>query len=545
MLAERGAYYGAAAVSERRMVGTEELAGVVPMEGAGEPGGIEGIRKEDGPESLKGNGKSGGTEGNEGGKVMVESVRDIAAYDPKSGRKNVMGPGKGDAGGQMREDVLWGLDPTGLIRSCPYRGIRRRRRPFPEAMGRERYAFALKEERDFAASVEWEEKCLVKALFKAYKRARRNGRNSYAQVRFEMNLGLEIPRLARELRERRYRHSRCIIFIVFKPVKREVIAPAFRDQVVDHLVFGYLSPIFEKIFIYDAYSCREGKGTDFGIDRLEHHIRSCSENYTKPCYVLCLDIRGYFMSMNHNILYDRIMGKLIGGGHRRDAMYPLVAYLVRVDVYTDPTVGCVVRGRPSDWKGLPRSKSYFYSRPGTARPIGKLTSQLYSNIMMDILCQELKRRWKVRYMSEYVDDVPIAGRNREGLLSMVPEVRVFVKTVMGLTLHPRKVRIYDAHKGVPFLGTVITAKGRYLSGRAERNMYENITDALLCEDNPYGVQAKMVSARGHLKGRRSARMDRLIGSALVSVKEKERRKGVPGSVAGWNSIRTCAAVDVN
>jgi hypothetical protein len=35
-------------------------------------------------------------------------------------------------------------------------------------------------------------------------------------------------------------------------------------------------------------------------------VRSCSENYTKDCYILKLDIQGYFMSMNKDILYEKI-----------------------------------------------------------------------------------------------------------------------------------------------------------------------------------------------------------------------------------------------
>ena len=56
--------------------------------------------------------------------------------------------------------------------------------------------------------------------------------------------------------------------------------------------------------IEDSYSCRKGKGTLFGIKRLEHHIRSCSKNYFHLCYVLKMDIQGYFMNINRQRLLD-------------------------------------------------------------------------------------------------------------------------------------------------------------------------------------------------------------------------------------------------
>lgn len=389
---------------------------------------------------------------------------------------------------------------------CPYLHFKRTPVPFPEAMGEERFARAMKLEKSNASSEQWEERMLYKELLKAYKKARRNGRNSYAQVRFEMNLSYNLWLLVKELRSRTYKPSRCIVFIVFSSVKREVIAPAFRDQVVDHLEYGYLSPIFERQFIYDSYSCREGKGTDFGIARLEHHIRSVSQNYTVECVALQLDFRGYFMSMNHDILYDRIADTLLRKGHRMDAPFPLCMFLVRMIIYTDPTVGCIVRGRGKDWKGLPRSKSYAYCKKGCGQPIGKLTSQLFSNIMNDILLQWLKREKKVRHLSGYVDDMTLVGR-RSDLILLVPLIRAFAQERMGLQVHPRKVRLLRVKHGVPFLGTKITPKGRYVTRRAERVMRGKVETALSTEQNPFALQARVHSCRGYLLTRKSRTLE--------------------------------------
>ena len=101
-----------------------------------------------------------------------------------------------------------------------------------------------------------------------------------------------------------YAIGQSICFIVDKPVKREIFAADFRDRIVHHLIFNYINAIFEKHFIKDSYSCRAGKGTSQGIERVDHFIRSCSENYHKDCWILKLDIKGYFMAMDRNILYQ-------------------------------------------------------------------------------------------------------------------------------------------------------------------------------------------------------------------------------------------------
>jgi hypothetical protein len=42
------------------------------------------------------------------------------------------------------------------------------------------------------------------------------------------------------------------------------------------------------------------------VKRLQRAIRWCSENYTKDCYILKLDISWYFMGINKKILYTKV-----------------------------------------------------------------------------------------------------------------------------------------------------------------------------------------------------------------------------------------------
>ncbi|MDE5906371.1 MAG: hypothetical protein K2G66_01890 [Alistipes sp.] len=148
---------------------------------------------------------------------------------------------------------------------------------------------------------------LLTDLFNAYYDARQNKRNTLSQLRFEMNLEDNLMELYHEIDERRYHVGRSICFMTNIPVKREIFAADFRDRVVHHLLCNYVSPLFERTFITDSYSCRKGMGTHFGIGRLEHHIRSCSNNYQWKSYLLKLDIQGYFMNINRELLFNIIM----------------------------------------------------------------------------------------------------------------------------------------------------------------------------------------------------------------------------------------------
>ena len=147
---------------------------------------------------------------------------------------------------------------------------------------------------------------LLEDLLQAYYDARKHKRNTINQLRFEYNQEHEIVSLCDEILEKRYEIRPSICFIVEKPVKREIFAADFRDRVVHHLVYNYINPIFEKSFIDDSYSCRKNRGTLYGIKRVEHFIKECSDNYKKDCYILKLDISGYFMNINKEILFEKI-----------------------------------------------------------------------------------------------------------------------------------------------------------------------------------------------------------------------------------------------
>lgn len=117
-------------------------------------------------------------------------------------------------------------------------------------------------------------------------------------LRFEQNLHNNLVDLCGELWERRYKPLPSFCFIVNEPKKREIFVANFRDRIVYHLYFDYAHQLFENTFIADSYSCIKSRGTHYGVHRLEKHIREESQNYSKECYYLKMDIRGYFIHIN-------------------------------------------------------------------------------------------------------------------------------------------------------------------------------------------------------------------------------------------------------
>lgn len=332
----------------------------------------------------------------------------------------------------------------------------------------------------------------IEELFQAYYDARRNKRSTTSQLRFERNLEDNLLSLYRELCSRRYVVGTSICFIINDSVQREVFAADFRDRVVHHFLYNRLSPFFEKKFIYDSYSCRKGKGTLFGIRRLQYHIRSCSMNMKQDCYVLKLDLKGYFMNVDRGRLFSMIDSSLPIDFPQRD----FVLWLTKGIVMNEPIINCRMKGSYSDWNGLPDEKSLFFADDGKGMPIGNLTSQLFSNIYLNGFDHWMKREMKCRHYGRYVDDFYVIHNSKEYLLGLIPQISSFLKKELGVTLHPQKIHLQDCRKGVRFLGTIITPYSIFPARRVVSNMRKSFDLIESDRLSPFAVRAKINSYLG-------------------------------------------------
>lgn len=312
---------------------------------------------------------------------------------------------------------------------------------------------------------------LLLDLFHAYFDARKNKRRTVNALAFEADYEKKLFNLHKDIINRRYEISPSICFIVNKPVKREIFAGNFRDRIVHHLIYNYISPIFEKHFIKDSFSCRIGKGTSFGIKRADHFIRSCSRNYQKDCWILKLDIKGYFMAINRKILFEKIERRL--RTHKNTGFdVDLILYLIKTVVFNDPTKNCRIKGKKEDWAGLPKSKSLFFSGKDKGFPIGNLTSQLFANIYLDEFDHFVREQLGIRQCGRYVDDMVFFHRDRDFLKAAVAKIRNYLQKELELEVHPQKIYFQHFKKGVKFLGVFIKPWRIYVSRRTKNGLFQ-------------------------------------------------------------------------
>ena len=198
-----------------------------------------------------------------------------------------------------------------------------------------------------------------------------------------------------------------------------------------------------------------------------------------------LDIRGYFMHINRSRLLDITTGTLDRMRRHRISKdktetwedridMNLVEWLTRKIVLLDPNENCIVIGKESDWTGLDPEKTMRKAGSGIGMPIGNLTSQLFSNVYLNVFDQFMKRVMGCRHYGRYVDDAYVVSHDKEWLLSIVPHIRDFIGRSLCLELHMGKLSVAESRYGTEFLGAYVKPYRTYASNDCIRRMLRNI-----------------------------------------------------------------------
>lgn len=315
-------------------------------------------------------------------------------------------------------------------------------------------------------------------LYVAYYEAKKHKNNKPYVIEFSNSLNLKISQLRDDLWNRTYVPEPSSCFIIDHPKKREVYAASFRDRIVHHLYYEYTHRFFENTFINDTYSCIKGRGTNYGIDRLKHHILSESENYTKECHVLKIDIKGYFMNIDRNVLLDIALKTIekykAKEEYNKELDFEFIEYLTREIILLDCTKNCVVISPKESYIGLPNSKRLSESPPHCGLPIGNLTSQLFSNVYLNVFDQYVKRTLKFKHYGRYVDDAYIVCCDKQRLLDSIPLIELFLNDTLHLEIQKGKLLLCNAKYGVEFLGAFIKPFRTYVSNQCLRRIKKTI-----------------------------------------------------------------------
>lgn len=320
---------------------------------------------------------------------------------------------------------------------------------------------------------------LLFALYEAYLMARRAKRRTDDENKFEMFLMENLIQLRDDIIYRRYHPSRGKAFITHNPVIREIFAAPFRDRIVHHLLYAMVGFWWDERYIFDSYSCRDKKGTLLGVQRMQKFMEKASQAGSREAYIIKADISGYFMSLNRERLFTKILYGLDRQFPKGGWDYELCRYLWAEIIFDDPVDGVRMAGGKKEWAPLPKNKSLFNQPAGIGIVIGNLTSQSLSNTYLDSLDQYMKQVLKFKYYGRYVDDFYAIVAKEElpkALKQFKREVPEFLAS-LGLKMHPDKFYVQPIERGVPYLGRIVH-RTYITTGKRTRGKYYQAAHAV-------------------------------------------------------------------
>jgi len=262
---------------------------------------------------------------------------------------------------------------------------------------------------------------------------------------FAANSERYLNELAKDLQEERYQAQAVRRVDIPKAggKTRPLGIPTVKDRIVQTAVKRVIEPIFEKEFLPTSYGFRPGRGCKDALREVNKHLK---EGYT---HVVDADLKGYFDSIPHPLLKERIEERISDG-----RLLELLAGWLRQDIV----------------KGLERWT------PTGGTPQGAVISPLLANLYLHPLDERMA---KLGYrMVRYADDFVILCQSAEHAQTALEEVKAWVKA-NGLNLHPDKTHVGNClleGQGFEFLGYRFEAGKRTVRKKSLQGFKDKIRE---------------------------------------------------------------------
>ena len=262
---------------------------------------------------------------------------------------------------------------------------------------------------------------------------------------FAANAERYLNELAKDLQEDRYQAQAVRRVDIPKAggKTRPLGIPTVKDRIVQTAVKRVIEPIFENEFLPTSYGFRPGRGCKDALREVDKHLK---EGYT---HVVDADLKGYFDSIPHPLLKERIEERISDG-----RLLELLAGWLRQDIV----------------KGLERWT------PTGGTPQGAVISPLLANLYLHPLDERMAR---LGYrMVRYADDFVILCQSAEQAQMALNEVNVWVNA-NGLTLHPDKTHVGNClleGQGFEFLGYRFEAGKRMVRQKSLQGFKDKIRE---------------------------------------------------------------------
>lgn len=251
---------------------------------------------------------------------------------------------------------------------------------------------------------------LLENLYLAFYKAKKGKQSKKEVIAYAKNLVSNLSMLQNQITSNTIEVGQYHFFKIYEPKERQICAASFNIRVLHHAVMNICHPVFEKLQIFDSYATRKGKGTYKALERAAQ-FNAVNKYYLK------LDVRKYFDSINHSILYELLQRKF-----KEPKLLNIFKQII---------------------------ESYQTSK-GKGLPIGNLTSQYFANYYLSFADRYIQHELKINSYVRYMDDMVLWSNNKEELVLAKKKISLFLKEKLALSL---KINILNTNiHGVSFLG---------------------------------------------------------------------------------------------
>lgn len=236
-------------------------------------------------------------------------------------------------------------------------------------------------------------------------------------ARFSLHAVEESAKLVQELAAGTYNPKPPVLFTIYKPKKREILAVAYRDRVYQRWINDkLLYPVMTRSFVKENGACQIGRGTKYSMDLFRKNLRRFYINHGLDGYFLQIDIQHYYQSMQHDKVKAMFRKKL------------------DVDVY-----GMVAEILDGQYEG------------DTGYNPGSQMVQIAGISFLNGLDHFIKEKLRIRDYVRVMDDMILIHESREYLEHCLQEIRRELDLI-GLKCHPKKTKIVPIRDGITFMG---------------------------------------------------------------------------------------------
>ena len=186
-----------------------------------------------------------------------------------------------------------------------------------------------------------------------------------------------------------------------------------------------LLPILSRNLIYDNCASQKNKGITFAINRLKTHLHRYYRKHGNNGYILQLDYKNYFGSINHS------------------------------------HVEKLLRENLSDEKTIDLAMSFISSFGDVSLGLGSEISQSIAIAYPNKVDHFIKEKLRIKGFGRYMDDFYLIHPDKEYLKYCLVKISEIAKT-LDLTINTKKTRIVKLSRGFTFLKTqfFLTSSGK-------------------------------------------------------------------------------------